>query len=433
MSQVVEAVHESYAKDRRARVLAAHFGGLIPRGSRVLDVGTGDGSIAAAVIAGRPDIEISGLEFQVRESCAIPVQGFDGESIPFPDNHFDFISFLDVLHHTHDPMVLLREACRVARRGLIIKDHLKEGCLAGRTLAFMDRVGNRRYGIDLPNTYWTRAEWESAWKALRLEAAEWREALGIYPAWADWVFGRRLHFFARMEFPDPEAGGGLEFRHPGLSCCNERWESAYNRFETAEEERAKFRSRFREMGIDRLPRETRIVDLFCGRGNGLRVLEEWGFTHLTGVDLSPELLRKSPAGIDRIVADCTDLRFAEKTVDVFIVQGGLHHLPRMPEDLDRCLEGVHRALKPGGVFYVVEPWDTPFLRLVHAVTRTRLARRLVPRFDAFATMVEEEWQTYSQWLRSGPAVLASFRARFPIVKVRKGWGKCRLIVQKEKA
>lgn len=430
MSNVVEAVHESYAKDRRARVLAGHFNQLIPHGSRVLDVGTGDGSIAAAVQADRPDLSIQGLEFQVREDCAVPVEAFNGREIPHPDDSFDYVSFLDVLHHTTDPLVLLEEAVRVARKGVLIKDHLLQGFLAGATLGFMDRVGNRRYGIDLPNTYWTRSRWEEAFRQFGLVPGEFRRDLGLYPPWANWLFGRGLHFFARLERVDAERDDSLEYWHPGLSCCNERWEAAYNRFETPEEERLKFGKRFKELNLPALPRYASIVDIFCGRGNGLIVLREMGFRDLTGVDLSPELIAQCPPTVRRIVADCTDLKFPPGSVDAFIVQGGLHHLPLLPEDLVKCLEGVSRALKPGGRFYVVEPWNTPFLRFVHWITRKPLVRRWNPRFDAFATMVEEEWETYQQWLTNGPLIKAAFAKVFPVLECRFAWGKCRIIARK---
>jgi hypothetical protein len=35
----------------------------------------------------------------------------------------DLIANVDVLHHTTEPMILLREAARVARQVILIKDH----------------------------------------------------------------------------------------------------------------------------------------------------------------------------------------------------------------------------------------------------------------------------------------------------------------------
>ena len=64
----------------------------------------------------RPDLEITGVDVLVRPKNHIPVQLFDGRQLPFPDQSFDAVMFVDVLHHTDDPSVLLREAKRVARK-----------------------------------------------------------------------------------------------------------------------------------------------------------------------------------------------------------------------------------------------------------------------------------------------------------------------------
>lgn len=199
MLNLPEALHESYAKNRRIRVLAGHLIDLVPKGAHVLDVGTGDGAIARILQENRPDISIEGLEFQVREDCAIPCQAFDGEHLPHANGSVDYACFIDVLHHTQDPLPLLREAIRVARKGLLIKDHLKQGFLASPTLRFMDGVGNRRYHVNLPHNYFAPSQWQHIWADLGVSPVEWKESLDIYPWWANWVFGRKLHYFARLE------------------------------------------------------------------------------------------------------------------------------------------------------------------------------------------------------------------------------------------
>jgi hypothetical protein len=95
-------------------------------------------------------------------------------------------------------MVLLREAARVARRAVVIKDHTLDGLLAGPTLRFMDHVGNARHGVALPYNYWPRRRWVEAFRELALEVEVWREDLRLYPRPADWVFGRSLHFVAKL-------------------------------------------------------------------------------------------------------------------------------------------------------------------------------------------------------------------------------------------
>ena len=203
---VTQKVHAGYVHGRRVRVLARHLVELIPRDASVLDVGCGDGLLASLIQRERPDITLSGIDVLAREATHVPVDPFDGVEIPRPDASVDVLMLVDVLHHTDDPMVLLREAARVARRAVLIKDHTLEGWLAGRKLRFMDTIGNARHGVVLPFNYWPADRWRAAFRELRWEATEWRGSLGLYPGPADWVFGASLHFVARLEAtPSPSA------------------------------------------------------------------------------------------------------------------------------------------------------------------------------------------------------------------------------------
>src|SRR5207344_2341443 len=139
----------------------------------------------------------------VRPHTLIPVVPFDGNTIPYPNQAFDVVMFVDVLHHTDDPTVLLREAKRVARQAIVLKDHTKDGVLAGPTLRFMDWVGNRHHGVVLPYNYWTHDQWERALVDLGLGISTWNANVGLYPWPASQVFDRALHFVAKLT-PDAE-------------------------------------------------------------------------------------------------------------------------------------------------------------------------------------------------------------------------------------
>jgi ubiquinone/menaquinone biosynthesis C-methylase UbiE len=196
--QPIERVHGEYVQDRRVRVLVSHIAPLLPPDSQVLDVGAGDGQVAAALMAARPDTAVVGIDPLVRPDTRIPVHEFDGEHIPFEADLFDAVTLIDVLHHADDAPALLREASRVTRGVVIIKDHNRDGFLAAQTLRFMDAVGNRRYGVALPYNYRSRAEWQKLWRELGLEPEQEIRKLGLYPWPASLLFDRGLHFVARL-------------------------------------------------------------------------------------------------------------------------------------------------------------------------------------------------------------------------------------------
>jgi len=198
-SRVLGGIHGRHVYDRRTRILARAVARLLPPNSRVLDVGSGDGTIASMVMQLGVNITIEGIDTLVRPSTQIPVVGFDGMRLPFEDGSFDAVTFVDVLHHTEDPMILLREAARVSRRFIVIKDHRRDGLLAQPTLHFMDWVGNAKHGVVIPANYWPERCWREAFNAIGTTVTSWSTSVSLYPFWASWVFGRRLHFVARLE------------------------------------------------------------------------------------------------------------------------------------------------------------------------------------------------------------------------------------------
>jgi len=201
-----ERLHEVYGADRRVRVLAQQIVSVLPRDAAILDVGCGDGEIDRRVGELRKDVDIRGIDVLVRPDAKIPVVEFDGLEIPYPDDSFDGVLFVDVLHHSDDAKKLLREASRVARSFIVIKDHRMDGFLASQTLRFMDDVGNARFGVRLPYNYWTHQQWQEAFRDLGIDVASWSQDLAIYPWPATLIFDRGLHFLAKLDIAKGDPG-----------------------------------------------------------------------------------------------------------------------------------------------------------------------------------------------------------------------------------
>ena len=141
-----------------------------------------------------------GAETRARVSCQIPLFVYDGDGLPNQTESVDWVLFVDVLHHAVDPAVVLAEASRVARRGLVIKDHFGDSVWARRVLRAMDWFGNRHLGVDLRANYLSRSQWYSLWELNGLKIDRMDELLDLYPAPLKPLFENGLHFAARLSF-----------------------------------------------------------------------------------------------------------------------------------------------------------------------------------------------------------------------------------------
>ncbi len=105
---------------------------------------------------------------------------------------------IDVLHHTEDPVALLRECARVAPV-IIVKDHLARNAMQRRTLAFMDWVGNRPHSVVLSYSYFSPMGWRDAVSAAGVHEVSQGRLDGLYPPPFSLLFGGVLHFVSRLE------------------------------------------------------------------------------------------------------------------------------------------------------------------------------------------------------------------------------------------
>jgi SAM-dependent methyltransferase len=212
LTRTAGLLHRVVVRDRRVRVLTRHLAPLLPPRASVLDIGCGDGAIALALAEARPDVRVTGADVLVRPGARIDVVHFDGVRVPVPDRSFDVALLVDVLHHTRAPETLLREALRVTRAGLLVKDHVEKGLLAGPTLRLMDWVGNRYEGVGLTYNYWQQERWAEAWREVGLTVTTEITRLDLNAPPLSWVFDRSLHFIVRLvpsdAAPREENGAG---------------------------------------------------------------------------------------------------------------------------------------------------------------------------------------------------------------------------------
>lgn len=153
--------HAARVQTPRADRLATAIAELAPPARTMLDIGSSDGVLARAAATRIGITDVRGVDIKVQPSPVIPVEAYDGRTLPFEDGRFDLVTICDVLHHAADPLAVVREALRVlAPSGaLIIKDHFRWGRWSNGVLLAMDIVGNYKAGVIVTGNYLRAPDW----------------------------------------------------------------------------------------------------------------------------------------------------------------------------------------------------------------------------------------------------------------------------------
>ena len=191
--KLLELVHERIIHPVRLSNLTRGLGELLTPGSSLLDVGCGDGRMAALLRNERRLGLVEGVDVLMRDEVAVPVHPFDGRHLPWPDHSWDYVMAVDVLHHAEDQQVLFGEMLRVARRAVLLKDHLCENAFDRWLLLKMDGVGNDRHGVAVPGKYLSRTQWQELFDESGGSVESFNDKVRIYPWPLSLIFGRKLH------------------------------------------------------------------------------------------------------------------------------------------------------------------------------------------------------------------------------------------------
>jgi SAM-dependent methyltransferase len=114
----LDGIRRRWARERRRRKvgraydMAREIAPLLPSGSRILDVGCGNGYITHHLSA-MLKAETVGIDLDLRTEAAISYRQFDGKYFPIGNASVNAVLFCYVLHHAQDMNLLMRELQRV--------------------------------------------------------------------------------------------------------------------------------------------------------------------------------------------------------------------------------------------------------------------------------------------------------------------------------
>lgn len=194
-----------------------------------------------------------------------------------------------------------------------------------------------------------------------------------------------------------------------------QWQSAHYQEPYYAQRTAKLPAKLARLGILDLPRDIRILDACCGRGEALAALRQCGFQRLEGIDATPQ--PEMIPGLTLHHGDATRMPFPDHSFDLVMNLHALHHMGDA-ENVARFVAEIHRVLKPGGTFALVDFPGSPQIRLLFWALRNRFLS-VTGGLRNFADILDEEWSYLGPYLKGWPRVkLALQGAPFETIRKR---------------
>ncbi len=132
---------------------------------KVLDVGAGRCYVSKEVQTKNKDVEVTCLDVDNYNMTDMKLILYDGKKIPFPDNNFDTLMLIYVLHHVENPVEVLKECIRVCKGNIIIT----EDPAGNFFVKAIDYIYNNFHGVDCPFNFKSDIEWIILFNKLGLD------------------------------------------------------------------------------------------------------------------------------------------------------------------------------------------------------------------------------------------------------------------------
>jgi len=165
----------------RDKILTDLFIEYIEPKEEIIDIGPGNGAISRHVF-NKKKVDVVLVDVvDKREEYA---EGFkfllyDGKKLPFSDESFDTSLLITVLHHTHNPEQVLREAIRVAKNKVIIVEDVYNNSIEKYQTFLADSLANNEF-FGHPHTNKSEGEWLELFGKLNLKLLSKKENVMSY-------------------------------------------------------------------------------------------------------------------------------------------------------------------------------------------------------------------------------------------------------------
>lgn len=115
--------------------------------------------------------------------------------------------------------------------------------------------------------------------------------------------------------------------------------------------------------IIQIPKNARLLDVACGNGRLLKMLQQNHTFEGYGADISKDMVNTASKALPHMVfstAPCNALPFEDSFFDIVTVCTAFHHFV----DVNAFAQEMTRILKPGASLYIAEMYYKPALRIL---------------------------------------------------------------------